>query len=181
MHRQKLLHLLAEYRRGRRMLPVEGPSLDRMEAFVRRCPDCFERSLLEGHITGSAWILNHAGDAALLTHHKKLGFWLQPGGHADGDADVFGVALREAIEESGIEGIVSVKSEIFDVDVHLIPANPKDGEHYHYDVRFLFAAPQGAKFTVSEESLDLAWVKRDQIGDYNTDESVLRLAEKWSF
>ena len=92
--------------------------------FVANTPDCFSRSHASGHITGSAWLLSPDGSMALLTLHRKLGKWLQLGGHADGDADILRVAMREAQEESGISGIVPVSAHIFDVDIHRIPARP---------------------------------------------------------
>jgi 8-oxo-dGTP pyrophosphatase MutT (NUDIX family) len=180
-HRQPLLDLLDRYRSSGRLTAIERPSLERIFELVEREPRCFERTLLEGHITGSAWILDHRHERCLLTHHKKLGLWLQPGGHADGDPDVVRVATREAREESGIEAVRALRSEIFDVDVHAIPANPKEPAHFHYDVRFLFEAPEGSSYVVSEESHDLAWVLRADVGKYNVDASVVRLAEKWKF
>ena len=175
-HRMKLLELLSRYR----PTEPERSSHERLIAFVERRPDCFERSLLEGHVTGSAWLLDHAREACLLTHHKKLGMWLQCGGHADGDPDVLQVALREAREESGIFGIEPLSPEIFDVDVHRIPAKGQEPEHFHYDVRFALIAPAGAHFVVSDESHALAWVRRAEINRYDTDDSVRRMAAKWT-
>lgn len=66
-------------------------------------PDCYQRTHLPGHLTGSAWIVDTTRQNVLLTHHAKLNRWLQPGGHADGDEDIAGVALREAEEETGVK------------------------------------------------------------------------------
>lgn len=149
----------------------------RMLQFVSSTPDCFERSHAAGHITGSAWLLNPAGDKVLLTLHRKLGKWLQPGGHADGDSDTLRVSLREAEEESGIAGIVPVSGDIYDVDIHSIPARPGEPEHLHYDVRYLLRAPH-ENFVVSAESVSLAWVRFGELAMLSPapDASVLRLA-----
>lgn len=165
---------------ARDLSTAERESLDRIVDFVRREPACFERATVEGHITGSAWILDHEHRRALLVLHKKLGFWLQPGGHADGEADVLAVAWREAREESGIEALEPLSREIFDVDVHEIPARKADPAHFHFDVRYAFVAPPGAEPVVSEESNDVRWVERAAIGTYATDASVMRMAAKWS-
>jgi hypothetical protein len=101
--------------------------------------DCFERSCVPGHFTGSAWLVDRTGQRVLLTHHRKLDRWLQLGGHADGDGDLAGVALREAEEESGLTDLV-VEPEIFDLDRHVIPARGNEPEHWHYDVRFVVCA-----------------------------------------
>lgn len=149
----------------------------RILTFVRSTPDCFERSHASGHITGSAWLLNPDGDKVLMTLHRKLKRWLQPGGHADGEQDTLAVALREAEEESGICGIIPVSEDIFDVDIHLIPARPGEAAHYHYDIRYLLRAPH-EQFAVSDESDDLAWWSAADFAAraHETDEAVLRMA-----
>lgn len=150
--------------------------------FVSSTPDCFRRTCRQGHITGSSWLLNPAGDKALLTLHRNLKRWMQLGGHADGDPDVLRVALREATEESGIPGIRPLSAEIMDVDIHPIPARPDRGEpaHFHYDIRFLMQAPH-ERFAISDESDDLAWWSYADIQSRRAelDEAVLRLAQIW--
>lgn len=148
--------------------------------FVCNTPHCFERQYRKGHITGSAWLLHPCGTGALLTLHRQLKKWLQPGGHADGDPDTLRVALREAEEESGIAGIVPVSEEIFDVDIHEIPDCPAKNEpaHFHYDIRYLLRAPS-ATYQRSEESDDLAWWTWKQLTACaeELDPSLCRLAD----
>ena len=154
----------------------------RIMEFVSTTPNCFCRTCRQGHITGSAWLLNPAGDKVLLTLHRNLKRWMQLGGHADGDPDVLRVALREATEESGIPGIRPLSAEIMDVDIHPIPARPDRGEpaHFHYDIRFLMQAPH-ERFAISDESDDLAWWSYADIQSRRAelDEAVLRLARIW--
>lgn len=146
--------------------------------FVTATPECFDRSCRQGHITGSAWLLHPDGNRVLLTLHRKLKRWLQPGGHADGQSDVMQVALREAEEESGIIGITPLLSHIIDVDVHLIPERPATGEpaHFHYDIRYLLQAPH-EHFSLSHESEDLRWWSPHEIisQSHLFDQSLLRL------
>lgn len=162
--------------------PEQQDTADKMLRFITSTPDCFNRSHAEGHMTGSAWLVAPAGDKVLLTLHRKLQRWMQTGGHADGDPDTLRVALREAKEESGIEGIQPVNAEIFDIDIHLIPEHPAKGEqaHYHYDVRYLLRAPH-EQFTVSEESDALAWWTKEDFFTRSTelDEAVLRMARRY--
>ena len=147
--------------------------------FVRRRPDAAQRELAEGHLTGSAWLVSADGRRVLLTHHRKLGLWLQLGGHADGDTDLARVALREAEEESGLTDL-SVEPEIFDLDCHAIPARGSDPEHFHYDVRFVVRAHGSEAFAVSEESHALAWREiADVAADAGMDASVRRMARAW--
>jgi 8-oxo-dGTP pyrophosphatase MutT (NUDIX family) len=82
-------------------------------AFVEAHPDCLLRSCAPGHLTGSAWIVSPDRRRTLLTLHRKLGKWLQLGGHADGDPDLLAVALREAREESGLARLAVVGARAF--------------------------------------------------------------------
>ena len=151
---------------------------DRLIAFVGVHPDAFERALQIGHVTASAWIVDPTRTHALLTHHRKLGKWLQLGGHADGDPDVRAAALREAREESGLRSLRFARDAIYDVDVHAIPARPGEPAHEHYDVRFALEADPEEPLVVSDESHELAWVPIAELASYGADESVLRLARK---
>lgn len=176
MHRRLLLEQLERYRS---VDDAEADAHRRISEFVRAHSDCFERSLSIGHVTGSAWLLDESGERALLTFHKKLGKWLQLGGHADGDPDPLSVALREAREESGIASISAVSEDIFDLDVHAIPARGHDAEHFHYDVRFLCQVRGHDAYTVSEESRQLAWVSKSELAAWDVDDSVRRMYRKW--
>lgn len=157
----------------------EQAVVDRFRAFATSHADAAERTLAIGHLTGSAWLVDAAGKCVLLTHHRKLDRWLQLGGHADGDADLARVALREAEEESGLHDLV-VESRIFDLDRHRIPARGAESEHWHYDVRFVVRATGSEEFVVSAESHALAWRDIAGIaGDPAQDESLRRMARKW--
>jgi 8-oxo-dGTP pyrophosphatase MutT (NUDIX family) len=159
--------------------PEQAQQLELFRAFVAAEPDCCERALAVGHLTGSAWLVSADGARILLTHHKKLGLWLQLGGHADGDHDLARVALREAEEESGLTDLV-VDPAIFDLDRHWIPERKGEPGHWHYDVRFVVRARGSEEFAVSEESHALAWRSIAELAsDESADASVRRMAAKW--
>ncbi len=156
----------------------ERAMVSKISSFVAAHEDAFERTLLIGHVTGSAWIVSRDGSAVLLLHHRKLDRWLQPGGHSDGDGDTRHVALREAIEESGLTSLVAVDGEIFDVDVHAIPQRGREPAHDHYDVRFAFFADRDEAPQRNAESYAVAWIPLAEIERYDIDESVRRLVAK---
>lgn len=142
--------------------------------------DAYQRHHLPGHITASSWIVNTDGSKVLLVKHAALKKWLQPGGHADGDENVMRVALKEVEEETGLTNLTTVGSEIFDVDIHLIPAR-KDlsfPAHDHYDVRFLFQASETDELKISHESTDLQWIEMKNLEKFNGEMSILRLRSK---
>lgn len=172
--RGELLRLLAGYAAGH-----PGEDVAPFRRFVERQPRCFERDCFDdGHVTASAAVLNRAGSHMLLTHHAKLGRWLQLGGHADGDADALRVACREAREESGL-AVVPVCAEPVDVDIHRIPPRGAEPAHLHYDVRFLLRVADGsARLVLSDESLALRWVHLGAMTAVTSEASLLRLAAK---
>lgn len=155
--------------------PAQRGVREQMLAFVDAHPaDAHLRTTLEGHLTASTLLVDHAGERALLTLHRKLGRWLQLGGHCDGDANLAGVAWREAFEESGIEHL-EIDPRPIDLDVHSIPARPGEPEHLHLDTRYLTRAPAGAVARVSSESIELRWFTPAELAHIATDDSVRRL------
>jgi 8-oxo-dGTP pyrophosphatase MutT (NUDIX family) len=179
MHRELLLDLLVRHVAQR---PEDRAVVERMNAFVRAHPDCLLRSCREGHITGSAWILSADHRQVLLTHHRKLGRWLQLGGHSDGESDPRQVALREAREESGMQRFRFVPAAEdplpLDLDVHPIPAHGGEPAHLHLDVRFLLVAGAGQALRASAESKELRWFARERLAEHVDEESLLRLERR---
>ncbi len=147
------------------------------------------RSHLHAHFTGSVLVANPSLDAVLLTHHAKLGLWLQLGGHADGDVDLAAVALREGQEESGIKEIrffpladifdsESATQTIFDLDIHKIPARQTEPEHRHYDVRYLALTESERPLTLTPESNELRWIPLSDAYGLTAEPSMHRQFDK---
>ena len=103
--------------------------------------------------------MNRARSHTLLTLHRKLDRWLNPGGHADGDPALAAVALREAREESGLAGVRLLRPELYDFDRHRIPEHKGVPAHWHYDFRFVLEADADEPLVISDESNDLRWVE----------------------
>ena len=176
MHRQYILQQLLSYEP---LIDAEKKSKNRMISFIKMYSNCFDRSLNIGHMTASAWLINQDNTKVLLMHHTKLDRWLQLGGHCDTDPNVLRVAIKEVQEESGINAIEPVSKEIFDIDIHLIPANKNEKAHYHYDVRFLLQVKSNEKVQANRESKELRWIGRN-LKDLPTKEpSVVRMFKKW--
>ena len=141
-------------------------------------PRAYHRDHLPGHITGSAWVVNESRSKILLLHHKKLNRWLQPGGHADGDANVLQVAMRELEEETGIRNAKLLTLRIFDLDIHPIPSRKDFPEHFHYDVRFWFEADEADKIIESDESHEVKWIEINELNRFTDNESIHRMVRK---
>ena len=168
-----------------RLVPAdaaEAADREQIAAFVARHPAPFERAIAEGHLTGSAITVSADGTHVLLLHHRKLDRWLQPGGHAEpGEHDGEVVALREALEETGIQGLRlhPTAPRPFDVDVHEIPARAGEPAHEHLDLRYLVAAPEGASVSPQlEEAHAVRWVPWDEVDALSPDHGLRRALGK---
>jgi 8-oxo-dGTP pyrophosphatase MutT (NUDIX family) len=141
-----------------------------------------------GHVTASAFVLDPTRSSLLLILHGKLLRWLQPGGHVEpDDADVLQSARREVLEEVGVSALTPVGDGLLDVDVHTIPARGEQLAHEHFDVRFLFVAPD-TQFSAGSDARDARWVPIAELlraaaqpeleSAYPSDDSVLRAVRK---
>lgn len=140
----------------------EPPSLEQAAlrqaylAFLAAREDGCLRECEPGHVTASAVVFDHARENVLLTLHPRVGRWLQLGGHCEpGDASLADAALREATEESGIDGL-RIDRQPVHLDVHPVTCSLGQPTR-HFDVRFAVHAPAGAKPVASDESDDLRW------------------------
>lgn len=172
--REQLIDLLSRYTPADKL--EESHQKLTLE-FLKGTVNCTQTTNLSGHATASAWVLSPDRRSTLLTHHKKLGRWLQLGGHIEDDASIQAAAKREAIEESGIDKIRLVDEMIYDIDVHFIPERKGIPGHYHYDFRFILQA-ENTDFCVSDESNSLSWVNLEMFNEGLADESILRMVRK---
>ena len=157
---------------------VQAVHRRRLLGFAARHRDALHRSCAVGHLTASAWVVNHDATKALVLLHRKIGRWLQPGGHADGEGALAAVALREATEETGIDGL-EIWPEPVDIDVHLFVNRWRtEHDHLHFDVRFVVRAPRDAAPHANHESEALRWIRPDQVDEpaLGLDASTRRLA-----
>ena len=167
---------LASFRPG---TESDREALAQFRVLVQEHANCTERSLLHGHLTASAWLVSVDGKRLLMTHHRKLDRWLQLGGHADGDGNLAQVALREAMEESGLPKL-RVEPHVFDLDRHWIPERGDVPGHWHYDVRYVVRCEGAEAFAVSDESHALAWREiAALVEEPGIDASIVRMAKRW--
>jgi len=139
--------------------PVEDQELLRRRyvEHLEAHPDGLTRDCHPAHVTAGALVLSADRTQALLTLHARARRWFHLGGHCEpGDTTLAGAALREGVEESGIEDLVLDPVPLH-LDSHVVGFCGGHEQVTHLDVRFLALAAPGALPTVSEESLDVRW------------------------
>lgn len=160
----------------------ETADLARILAFAQGREDPFDRRHAGGHLVGSALVVAADGERVLLLHHKKLDRWLQCGGHGEaGETSGEAVALREAIEETGIRDLRLHERapRPLDVDVHRIPARGDEPAHDHLDLRYLVVAPREAiAARCVEETNDVRWFAWPDALALDIDHGLRRLMTK---
>ena len=145
-------------------------------AFLDARDDACRRACEPGHITASAIVLDHTGSRVLLTLHPRLGRWVQLGGHCeDSDDDILGAALREATEESGVDGL-RISPNLAAVHVHALTCSLGVPTR-HLDLQFVAHAPAGAQIQLSNESVDLQWWPADAL-PADSDEALAYLVRR---
>ncbi|HXO12825.1 MAG TPA: NUDIX domain-containing protein, partial [Mycobacterium sp.] len=145
-------------------------------AFLDAREDACLRECVPGHITASALVLDDTGGQVLLTLHPRLGRWVQLGGHCeDSDADIVAAALREATEESGVDGL-RMTPDLAAINVHALTCSLGVPTR-HLDLQFVAQAPPAAQIAISDESVDLRWWPIDGLPP-GTDGALAYLVER---
>lgn len=155
--------------------PTPGEEALRLEFLehLRAHDDAMLRQCVPGHLTATTVVLSHDGTRVLLTLHPKAKMWLPMGGHCEiTDMSLADVALREAVEESGISDLELLPGPLA-VDKHAVWCHPP--QCWHLDIEYAAVAPPGARAAISDESLDLRWFPVTDIPE-PSDEATRRLA-----
>lgn len=159
--------------------PFNQQELKDKEILLRQLetqPDIFLRSNKVMHMSASAWVVNPERTKVLMAYHNIYHSWSWLGGHADGQEDLLLVAVREAMEESGVSHVKPVTDEIFSVEVLTVDGHEKNGEyvssHLHLNVTYLLEAKEKERLQMKpDENSGVAWFKLE--------EAVTACTETW--
>ena len=156
----------------------EQEKLDKEELLkhIQTKKDIFTRENKTAHMTASAWVINDSRDKALMVYHNIYDSWSWMGGHADGDENLYAVASREVMEESGLKKVIPIIRDIFSLEILTVDGHEKNGvyipSHLHLNVTYLFEGDEGEEITVKpDENSGVAW--------YSLDEAVSASSEPW--
>jgi len=135
------------------------------------------------HFTSSAFVLNKTRDKVLMIYHNIYNSWGWTGGHADGDSDLLQVALREVTEETGVNNVKPIISDIFIIDTLSVLGHEKKGKyipaHIHLSVAYLFETDETETLLIKEdENSNVKWIPIEQVVGHSTEPHMKIVYEK---
>lgn len=170
------MDLIDEIERFRPRCEQEAADRLLMLDFMRTHDDFLLRDNQIAHVTTSAWTVNERRTKVLMVYHRIYDSWSWVGGHADGDADLRRVALRELREETGVSEARLVDESILSLEVLTVSGHVRRGSyvpsHLHLNVTFLLEADEQGTLTRNpDENLDVRW--------FSFEEALAASSEPW--
>ena len=150
--------------------------------FLAGHPDAFDRENLTAHMTASAWVLSPDRRQVVMVYHNLYHSWSWTGGHADGEADLLSVALREANEESGVLA-APVSPDIFSLEILHVAPHVKRGKfvcaHLHLNATYLLEADDKSPIRCKpDENSAVGWIAIDRLAESVREKDMLPIYEK---
>ncbi len=151
------------------------------QELILRYMDTFDNLLTRdnefAHFTASAWLVNKDRTKVLMVYHNIYQSWSWVGGHADGDADLLGVAIKEAKEETGLKQVTPVLKDIFSIEILGVAAHEKKGRHVathlHLNATFLLEANEHELLHIKpDENSDIKWFLLDEAVEASTEREL---------
>ena len=135
------------------------------------------------HFTASNWIVNKDKTKVLMIYHNIYKSWSWVGGHADGDADLLHVALKEAQEETGLKNFKVLSDGIFGITIATVDNHIKRGKfvssHLHFDCCYLLEADENEELHIKEdENSGVKWIDIDKVIDASNEEKMKPIYRK---
>ncbi|MEG1525437.1 MAG: NUDIX hydrolase [Clostridia bacterium] len=181
-------------------VPTAAPLQAQINAFIPSCPqEEFDRRLLLTylrqfdnlltrenalcHFTGSAWIINATHTRVLMIYHNIYQSWSWVGGHADGEADLLAVAMREAQEETGVTRITPLRSEPLSLEILPVDSHIKRGAfvsaHLHLNLTYLLQADDAEATKVKpDENSGVLWMTPSEAVSRSTEPCMQVIYQK---
>lgn len=135
------------------------------------------------HFTCSGFVLNEKRDKVLMVYHNIYNSWCWTGGHADGESDFLGVAIREVQEETGVKEVNAITKDIVSLDVLSVLGHVKRGKyvtpHIHISVAYLLEVKEEEVLHIKEdENSNVGWLPLDNFLDSVKEEHMKPIYKK---
>ena len=127
----------------------------------------------EKHFCVSVYVFDPENEKFLMIKHRKLGKWVQPGGHIEPNEDPEEASIREVFEETGIKVKLIGKRCPRDCDYITPLAIQKKvvkDNHIHMDFVYLAIPLENQTEVINYvETEGLGWFDLDEVFDKNFD------------
>lgn len=156
----------------------EQEARDREELLrrLRSGEELYQRRNAAAHLTASAWVVSPDRKQVLMAYHNLYDSWAWLGGHADGERDLLGVALREVREESGLAEVRPVSPEIYSLEILTVDGHEKRGayvsSHLHLNLTYLLEADPDAPIRCKPD-------ENSRVGWFSPASAVAASSEPW--
>jgi 8-oxo-dGTP pyrophosphatase MutT (NUDIX family) len=135
------------------------------------------------HMTSSGFIMNPQLDKVLFIHHKIYNTWTWTGGHADGDTDLYEIALKEAREETGVINFKLLLDGMVTLDIIPVFGHVKKGKyicsHLHLNSTYILIAEESEKLIVNEEETsDVRWIPKNDLDKFSDEPYIIEIYNK---
>ena len=143
----------------------------------------FTRENEMAHLTASSWILNKQKTKVLMVYHNIYDAWSWVGGHADGELDLMKVAIREAVEETGITKVKPLSNDIFSIEIIGVDGHIKKGKyvgtHLHLNITYLFEADENETLIIKpDENSGVKWIDLKKVVSMCPEPNMRKIYDK---
>lgn len=151
--------------------------------YITTFPNILTRENEFAHMTASSWIVNKDRTKVLMIYHNIYESWAWTGGHADGEENMRDVAIREAMEETGIKNVKPILEDIFSLELLCVNGHVKRGKyvssHIHINVTYLLEADESETLAIkADENSGVRWVAIDDAVQISNEENMREIYTK---
>lgn len=151
--------------------------------YITTFPNILTRENEFAHMTASSWIVNRDRTKVLMIYHNIYKSWAWTGGHADGEENMRDVAIREAMEETGIKNVKPIQEGIFSLELLCVNGHVKRGKyvssHIHINVTYLLEADDSETLAIKEdENSGVRWIAIEDAVEISNEENMREVYTK---